>query len=305
VTVALITGITGQDGSYLAELLTAKGYEVHGTVRRPADPARDDLHLADMTDGASLVRVLERIQPDEIYNLAAQSHVGDSFLTPAVTFDVDALGVVRLLDAVRLVVPTARFYQASTSELFGTSPAPQNEGTPLHPRSPYGIAKLAAYWAVRHAREAHGLHASNGILFNHESPRRGVAFVTRKIAQAVARIVRGEQTILQLGNLDARRDWGWAPEYVDAMWRMLQQPDPDDLVIATGTSFSVQDFAEHAFSAAGLDWTDHVRVDASQFRPTEVPDLVGDASLAAARIGWTATIAAPEIAARMVEAELV
>lgn len=301
-TTALITGITGQDGSYLAELLHEHGYEVHGTVRRHQQ-VTDRRHFCDLTDTASVERVIDQVRPDEVYHLGAQSHVGESFTAPVATFDATGLATVRLLDAVRRIVPRARFYQASTSELFGTAPAPQNEHTPFHPRSPYGVAKLAAFWAVVNHREAYGMHASNGILFNHESPRRGAQFVTRKITLAVAAIKRGEQDKLQLGNLAARRDWGYAPEYVDGMRRMLQA-DPGDYVLATGTSYSVAEFCEHAFAAADLDWKDHVTFDPEQVRPAEVPNLVGDSSKARHTFDWHADTHTPELARIMVTADL-
>ncbi|MEV6022767.1 GDP-mannose 4,6-dehydratase [Streptomyces sp. NPDC052036] len=317
---ALITGITGQDGSYLAELLLEKGYTVHGIVRRastfttsriehlyqdPHDPdARLFLHYGDLTDGSRVAGLLERVQPDEVYHLAAQSHVRVSFDEPLFTGDTTALGTTRLLEAIRTTGLPCRFYQASSSEMFGASPPPQHEGTPFHPRSPYGVAKVYAYWITRNYREAYGLHAVNGILFNHESPRRGPTFVTRKIAAAAARIKAGLQDTLYLGNLDARRDWGYAAEYVEAMWRMLQQDEPDDYVVATGSSYSVRDFVEHCFSHVGLDWREHVRFDERYLRPAEVDDLVGDASKAARVLGWRPAVRAPELARLMTEAEL-
>ncbi|MGW4517234.1 GDP-mannose 4,6-dehydratase [Streptomyces sp. NPDC004393] len=317
---ALITGITGQDGSYLAELLLEKGYTVHGIVRRastfttsriehlykdPHDPdARLFLHYGDLTDGSRVAGLLERVQPDEVYHLAAQSHVRVSFDEPLFTGDTTALGTTRLLEAIRTTGLPCRFYQASSSEMFGASPPPQHEGTPFHPRSPYGVAKVYAYWITRNYREAYGLHAVNGILFNHESPRRGPTFVTRKIATAAARIRAGLQDTLYLGNLDARRDWGYAAEYVDAMWRMLQQDEPDDYVVATGSSHSVRDFVEHCFAHVGLDWREHVRFDERYLRPAEVDDLVGDASKAARVLGWRPAVRAPELARLMTDAEL-
>ncbi|WP_137843844.1 GDP-mannose 4,6-dehydratase [Microbacterium sp. 2FI] len=301
-TTALITGITGQDGSYLAELLEHRGYTVHGTVRRhqQVTPTR---HLCDLTDTASVDKVVDEVRPDEIYHLGAQTHVGESFKSPIATFDATGAATLRLLEAVRRIAPQARFYQAATSELFGISPAPQSESTPFHPRSPYGVAKLAAYWAVVNYREAYGLHASNGILFNHESPRRGAGFVTRKISLAVAAIKRGDADTVTLGNLDARRDWGFAPEYVDGMHRILQHA-PGDYILATGTSYSVRDFAEHAFAAADLDWADHVRTAEAQQRPADVPDLVGDSSRARDELGWVPTIHTPELARIMVTADM-
>ena len=318
--VALVTGITGQDGSYLAEQLLAKGYVVHGLMRRSStfttsrinhlyqDPhdegARLFLHYGDLTDGSRLVTLLERIAPHEVYHLGAQSHVRVSFDEPEFTGDVTGLGTTRLLEALRVSQVPARFYQASSSEMFGATPPPQCEETPFYPRSPYGAAKVYAYWMVRNYREAYGLFACNGILFNHESPRRGGTFVTRKITMAVARISAGLQDSVYLGNLDARRDWGYAPEYTDAMWRMLQADTPDDYVIATGTTYSVGDFARMAFEHAGLDWREHVRFDDTYLRPTEVQDLVGDASRARERLGWQPQVLAPELARIMVDADM-
>ncbi|MFO0972722.1 MAG: GDP-mannose 4,6-dehydratase [Phycisphaerae bacterium] len=299
---ALITGITGQDGSYLAELLLAKGYEVHGIVRRSSslnthridhiyqDPhaasRRLFLHHGDLADASMLASIIRRVEPTEIYNLGAQSHVRVSFDMPEYTVDVDALGAVRLLEAIRDARIACKFYQASSSEIFGNAPPPQNEESPFQPRSPYAAAKVLAFWMTRNYREAYGLFACNGILFNHESPRRGETFVTRKITRAVAAIRAGAQHKLYLGNLDARRDWGYAPEYVDAMWRMLQQPAPDDYVIATGQTRSVREFVELAFSLAGLDWQKHVEIDPRYYRPTEVDMLLGDATKAARALGW-------------------
>lgn len=317
---ALITGITGQDGSYLAELLLAKGYMVHGLIRRSStfstaridhlyrDPhdadARLFLHYGDLSDGSRIAALLERIQPDEVYHLAAQSHVRVSFDEPEFTGSTTGLGTTRLLEAIRMTGLPCRFYQASSSEMFGITAPPQSESTPFHPRSPYAAAKVYAYWITRNYREAYGLYAVNGILFNHESPRRGETFVTRKIARAAARIARGEQEFLHLGNLEARRDWGYAPEYVDAMWRMLQCDTPDDYVVATGTSYSVRDFLVFCFEHAGLDWERHVRFDERYLRPSEVPDLVGDASKAARVLDWTPTVHTPELARIMTDAEL-
>jgi GDPmannose 4,6-dehydratase len=316
---ALITGITGQDGSYLAELLLDKGYEVHGLIRRAStfntaridhlyrDPhdseARLFLHYGDLSDGSRLVTLLQAIRPDEIYHLAAQSHVRVSFDEPEHTGDTTGLGTTRLLEAVRIAEVPARFYQASSSEMFGATPPPQSEAASFHPRSPYGAAKVYAYWMVRNYRDAYGLYAVNGILFNHESPRRGETFVTRKITMAAARIAAGRQQELHLGNLDARRDWGYAPEYVEGMWRMLQQDEPRDYVLATGTSYSVGDFVRFAFERAGLDWERHVRFDPRYLRPTEVDDLVGDASLARDVLGWTPKVLTPELAGIMVDAD--
>jgi GDPmannose 4,6-dehydratase len=316
---ALITGITGQDGSYLAELLLDKGYEVHGLIRRastfntaridhlyrdPHDPdARLFLHYGDLSDGSRLVTLLSQIQPDEIYHLAAQSHVRVSFDEPEHTGDTTGLGTTRLLEAVRISELPVRFYQASSSEMFGATPPPQDEQTLFHPRSPYGAAKVYAYWMTRNYREAYGIYAVNGILFNHESPRRGETFVTRKITMAVARIAAGQQDELHLGNLDARRDWGYAPEYVEGMWRMLQADSPDDYCLATGTSYSVGDFVRVAFEHAGLDWERHVRFDPRYLRPSEVDDLIGDASKAKRALGWEAKVHTPELARLMVDAD--
>lgn len=316
---ALITGITGQDGSYLAELLLHKGYEVHGLIRRastfntaridhlyvdPHEPgARLFLHYADLGDGARLVTLLSRIQPDEVYNLAAQSHVRVSFDEPEHTADVTGTGAIRLLEAVRLAGIDTRYYQASSSELFGASPPPQDEETPFQPRSPYAAAKLYAYWVTRNYREAYDLFAVNGILFNHESPRRGPTFVTRKITRAAAAIRAGKEQHLYLGNLDAVRDWGYAAEYVEGMWRMLQADEPRDYVLATGQGISVRDFLDEAFSHAGLDWRDHVRFDERYLRPTEVDALVGDASRAHRELGWKTTVDARALARLMVEAD--
>jgi GDPmannose 4,6-dehydratase len=317
--VALITGITGQDGSYLAEQLLDKGYVVHGLIRRsstfntdriehlykdPHDPeARLFLHYGDLTDGSRLVTLLERVEPTEVYHLGAQSHVRVSFDEPEFTGDVTGLGTTRLLEALRMSEVPARFYQASSSEMFGATPPPQNEQAFFYPRSPYAAAKVYSYWMVRNYREAYGLFACNGILFNHESPRRGETFVTRKITMAVARIAAGLQSELYLGNLDARRDWGYAPEYTDAMWRMLQADEPGDYVIATGTSYSVGDFVRMAFEHAGLDWEKHVKFDPRYLRPTEVDDLIGDASKAKELLGWQAQTYTPELVKIMVDAD--
>lgn len=316
---ALITGITGQDGSYLAELLLAKGYEVHGLIRRAStfntaridhlymDPHENDarlfLHYGDLSDGARLVTLLHQIGPDEVYNLAAQSHVRVSFDEPEHTGDTTGIGAMRLLEAIRMSGLHCRFYQASSSEMFGASPPPQHEQTPLSPRSPYAAAKLYAYWVTCNYREAYGLFAVNGILFNHESPRRGETFVTRKITRAVARIAAGLQDYLYLGNLDAIRDWGYAPEYVEGMWLMLQRETPDDYVLATGVGCSVKDFVQAAFAHAGLDWERHVRFDARYLRPTEVTALIGDAGKAMRELGWNATVSAEQLARIMVDAD--
>ena len=317
---ALITGITGQDGSYLAELLLAKNYEVVGIVRRSSsintsridhlyeDPheegARLRLVYGDLTDGSSLARILREVKPDEVYNLGAQSHVRTSFDLPEYTVDVGGLGTIRLLEAIRQAGFPSRFYQASSSELFGNAPPPQNEATPFQPRSPYAVGKLAAYWATVNYREAYGLFACNGILFNHESPRRGETFVTRKIAKAAAQIYHGRQDRLYLGNLDARRDWGFAGDYVEAMWLMLQQDRPDDFVVATGQSHSVREFLDEAFGYLDLDWTQYVEVDPRYTRPTEVDHLEGDATKAREMLGWAPKFGFKELVEMMVNAEL-
>ena len=317
---AFITGITGQDGSYLAELLLAKGYQVHGLIRRastfntqridhlyvdPHNPtAKLFLHYGDLTDGSRLATLLSNIQPDEVYNLAAQSHVRVSFDEPEHTGETTGLGTIRLLEAIRQSKVPAKFYQASSSEMFGAAPPPQNELTEFYPRSPYGAAKVYSYWMTKNYREAYGLHAVNGILFNHESPRRGETFVTRKITRAVARISQGHQHELFLGNLDARRDWGYAPEYVVAMWKMLQVDVPDDFVVATGTDFSVKDFVKISFEAAGLDWENHVRFDERYLRPTEVDALVGDASKAEKVLAWKAEVSPEKLAEIMVKHDI-
>ncbi len=338
--VALITGITGQDGAWLAELLLAKGYEVHGVKRRSSsfntgridhlyrDPHESDvrlrLHYGDMTDATNLIRLVQDTQPTEIYNLAAQSHVQVSFETPEYTANADGLGTLRLLEAIRILglAERTRFYQASTSELYGNAPhSPQNEATPFAPRSPYAAAKLYAFWITVNYREAYGFHASNGILFNHEGPTRGETFVTRKITRAVAAIELGRQQTLYLGNLDARRDWGHAKDYVDGMWRMLQQPEPDDYVLATGESHTVRAFCEHAFAEVGrrVTWRgegvdEHgvdlasgqvlVRVDPRYFRPTELFALHGDAQKARERLGWVPTIGFEQLVREMVRSDL-
>ncbi|GAB91347.1 GDP-mannose 4,6-dehydratase [Gordonia rhizosphera] len=317
---ALITGITGQDGSYLAELLLSKGYEVHGLIRRSSsfntsridhlyvDPHQADarlfLHYGDLSDGARLVTLVSSIEPDEVYNLAAQSHVRVSFDEPEHTGNTTGIGAIRLLEAVRLAGVKCRFYQASSSEMFGASPPPQNEETLFYPRSPYGAAKVYAYWVTRNYREAYGMYAVNGILFNHESPRRGETFVTRKITRAAARIKAGLEQHVYMGNLDAVRDWGYAPEYVEGMWRMLQADEPDDYVLATGGNHSVRDFLVAAFEHAGLDWEEHVRFDERYLRPTEVDALIGDASKAERILGWRPTVMAPGLARIMVDADI-
>jgi GDPmannose 4,6-dehydratase len=318
---ALVTGITGQDGSYLAELLIGKGYQVHGLIRRSSsintrriDNLYEDrhgadvrlrLHYGDMSDATGLARLVEQVRPAEVYNLAAQSHVRVSFDMPDYTGDVDALGALRVLDAIHHCDPAIRFYQASSSEMFGkAAESPQRETTPFHPRSPYGAAKAYAYWMTVNYREAYGMFTVNGILFNHESPRRGETFVTRKITRAVARIAAGKQEALYLGNLDARRDWGYAPDYVRAMWMMLQQDTPDDYVVATGETHTVQEFVELAFGQVGLDWEKYVRIDPAYFRPTEVDLLLGDASKARERLGWEATTTFAELVRIMVEADV-
>ncbi len=316
---ALITGITGQDGSYLAELLLEKGYEVHGVIRRAStfttsriehlytdpheDGARLFLHYGDLTDGSRLVTLLEKVRPDEVYHLAAQSHVRVSFDEPEFTGDTTGVGTTRLLEAIRMIGLDCRFYQASSSEMFGATPPPQNELSPFHPRSPYGVAKVYGYWMARNYREAYGMYAVNGILFNHESPRRGETFVTRKITRAVGRIKAGLDRELYLGNLDAARDWGYAKDYVDGMWRMLQAPEPDDYVLATGTSYTVRDFVRVAFEHAGLDWEKYVKFDQRYVRPAEVDSLVGDASKAEALLGWKPQVYMHDLARLMVDAD--
>jgi len=311
---AFVTGITGQDGSYLAELLLEKGYEVHGLVRRSSsfntwriDHVRDRLilHYGDLVDQNSLMRTLELVGPDEIYNLAAQSHVKVSFEMPEYTTDVTGLGVLRLLDAVRdLGLPT-RVYQAGSSEMYGlVQETPQTERTPFHPRSPYGISKVFGHWMAVNYREGYGLHVSNGILFNHESARRGENFVTRKITMAVAAIKQGKSKELRLGNLDAKRDWGYAKDYVEAMWLMLQQPQPDDYVVATGETHSVREFLEEAFACVGLAWKDFVKVDPKYFRPAEVDVLLGDSTKARRVLGWKPKVSFKELVRLMVEADL-
>lgn len=318
---ALITGITGQDGSYLAEFLLKKGYQVHGIIRRsssfntgrilgifadPHDPgARLFLHYGDLSDASGINQLLKKIKPDEIYHLAAQSHVRVSFDIPEYTSDVTALGSLRLLDAIRESGLRTKFYQASSSEMFGkASETPQKETTPFYPRSPYACSKLFAYWTTVNYREAYGVFACNGILFNHESPRRGETFVSRKITRAVARIKLGLEKKLYLGNLQAKRDWGYAPEYVEAMWLMLQQKNPEDYVVATGESHTVQEFAEAAFSHAGLNWKDYVEIDPRYFRPTEVDVLLGDSSKAKTKLKWEPRVKFRDLVRIMVDADM-
>ncbi len=317
---AFITGITGQDGSYLTELLLEKGYEVHGLIRRSSsfntgridhiyeDPHTPNpklsLHYGDLTDGVNLTNLIREIQPTEVYNLGAQSHVQVSFTMPQYTAQVDAVGAVALLEAIRASGVNTKYYQASTSELYGSTPPPQNENSPFHPRSPYAAAKLMAYWCTVNYREGYGIHATNGILFNHESPRRGETFVTRKITRAVARISQGSKEKLFLGNMDAVRDWGYAKEYVESMWLMLQQDKPGDYVVATGVGATVKDFADAAFSHVGLKWQDHVELDARYIRPTEVDALIGDPSKATKELKWKATTHWKGLAELMVDADV-
>ena len=311
---ALITGITGQDGSYLAEMLLDKGYDVVGMVRRTSTVTferidhlmdRIQLHSGDLLDPLSLIEALRTHEPDEVYNLAAQSFVPASFEQPVLTGETTALGVTRLLDAIRVVDPTIRFYQASSSEMFGkVREVPQTEDTPFHPRSPYGVAKVYGHWITVNYRESYGLHASSGILFNHESPRRGLEFLPRKISHGVAQIAHGQATELRLGNLDAKRDWGYAGDYVDAMWRMLQLDEPEDFVICTGETRSVREFCEKAFARVGLDADDHVVVDERFYRPAEVDLLVGDRSRAEAVLGWRPTVDFTGLVEMMVDADM-
>jgi GDPmannose 4,6-dehydratase len=317
---ALITGITGQDGSYLAELLLEKGYDVHGIVRRSSsfnterldpifqDPHEADrhlfLHYGDLNDGVSLINLIREIDPDEVYNLGAQSHVRVSFDQPVFTGDVTGIAAMRLLEAIRSAGVNTKIYQASSSEMFGATPPPQAEDTPFYPRSPYGVAKVYAYWATKNYREAYGMFAVNGILFNHESPRRGETFVTRKVTRAVARIKAGLQPALHMGNLDAVRDWGYAPEYVEGMWRMLQHDTPQDFVLATGTAYSVKDFVRMAFDHAELDWEKYVKYDERYERPTEVDALIGDASKAERELGWVPKVLPPDLVKIMVDADI-
>ena len=318
--IALITGITGQDGSYLAELLLSKDYEVHGVIRRSSsfntgrlneiyqDPHVENrkmvLHYGDLQDSTSLANLIRNIKPMEIYNLGAQSHVKVSFEIPEYTADITGTGTIRILEAIRASGIETKFYQASSSELYGSTPPPQNEMTPFHPRSPYGAAKIFSYWATVNYREAYGMHTSNGILFNHESPRRGETFVTRKITRAVARIAAGIDKHVFLGNLDAVRDWGYAREYVEAMWLMLQQPQGDDFVIATGESASVKQFAEAAFARVNLDWNKFVKIDDAYLRPSEVDSLVGDASKAERVLNWRPKTKWKQLAEIMVDADM-
>ena len=319
--VALITGITGQDGSYLAELLLEKGYTVHGIIRRAStfntsriDHLYEDphvngvklfLHYGDMGDSSNLMRVVYDVKPDEVYNLAAQSHVRVSFDSPEFTGDVDALGTMRLLEAIRLAGVKARFYQASTSELYGkVQEVPQKETTPFYPRSPYAVAKLYGFWAVKNYREAYGMHASNGILFNHESPRRGETFVTRKITRAASRIKLGLQDDLYMGNINSLRDWGFAGDYVEGMWRILQQDSPDDYVLATGEMHSVKEFLQEAFSYVGLDWEKYTRHDSRYDRPSEVDQLLGDPSKAKRVLGWEPKVTFKGLVKMMMDSDL-
>ena len=318
--VALITGVTGQDGSYLAEFLLGKGYEVHGIIRRsssfntgrldhiyqdPHDPnPKLILHYGDMSDGVGLTNLVREIKPDEVYNLAAQSHVQVSFSMPQYTGQIDGVGPVVLLEAIRAAGSETRFYQASTSELYGSTPPPQNEESMFRPRSPYAAAKLMAYWTTVNYREAYGIHATNGVLFNHESPRRGETFVTRKITRAVADIAHGKSKKLYLGNVDSVRDWGYAKEFVESMWMMLQQDKPSDYVVATGVGATVQQFVEVAFAHAGLNWQDHLEIDKKYIRPTEVDALIGDPSKATRELGWSAKTHWEDLAKLMVDADL-
>ena len=311
---ALITGVTGQDGSYLAEFLLEKGYEVVGMVRRTShhsyeriEPLLDKIRIAtaDLLDQHSLTEVIRETRPDEVYNLAAQSYVPTSFSQPVLTGEFTALGVTRILEAVRLAHPTARFYQASSSEMFGkVLETPQHERTPFYPRSPYGVAKVYGHWITVNYRESYGLYAVSGILFNHESPRRGIEFVTRKVTDGVARIKLGLATTLRLGNLDAKRDWGFAGDYVDAMWRMLQQPAPRDYVVGSGRAHSVRELVEVAFSHAGLDWREHVVTDPAYIRPAEVDLLIADATKARTELGWEPKVTFDELVRMMVDADL-
>jgi GDPmannose 4,6-dehydratase len=316
----LITGITGQDGSYLAELLLRKGYEVHGMIRRSSsfnterldeiyqDPHASNrrlfLHYGDLNDGVTLINLLHEVNPDELYNLGAQSHVRVSFDQPVFTGDVTGVAAMRLLEAVRAARGQTKIYQASSSEMFGATSPPQDENTPFYPRSPYGVAKAYAYWATRNYREAYGIFAVNGILFNHESPRRGATFLTRKVTRAVARIEAGIQDKLYLGNLDAIRDWGYAPEYVEGMWRMMQTPEPRDYVLATNAAYSVRDFVQMAFDHIGLHWQRHVEHDERYERPTEVDALIGDYSKAKRELGWEPKVLTPDLVKIMVDADI-
>jgi GDPmannose 4,6-dehydratase len=318
--IALITGVTGQDGSYLAELLLSKGYEVHGLIRRSStfNTSRIDhiyqdshepdpklfLHYGDLIDGVGLTNLVREVKPTEVYNLGAQSHVQVSFTMPQYTAQVDAVGAVGLLEAIRSAEINTKFYQASTSELFGSTPPPQNEESAFRPRSPYAAAKLMAYWSTVNYREAYGLHATNGILFNHESPRRGETFVTRKITRAAAAIANGSKSKLYLGNLDSIRDWGYAKEYVESMWLMLQQDSGSDYVVATGVGATVRDFADAAFTKVGLNWQEHVEIDPRYIRPTEVDALVGDPTKASMELMWNAKTHWRELAELMVDADV-
>jgi GDPmannose 4,6-dehydratase len=318
---ALITGITGQDGSYLADLLLSKGYEVHGIIRRAStfNTARIDhlyqdshvhgihlfLHFGDLSDSVQLVKLLYELQPDEVYNLGAQSHVRVSFDIPEYTADITGVGTIRILEAIREAGVVPRFYQASSSEMYGkVQEVPQTETTPFWPRSPYGAAKVFSYWATVNYRESYSLHASNGILFNHESPRRGETFVTRKISRAVSRIKLGSDEFLYLGNLEAKRDWGYAPEYVEGMWRILQQDEPDDYVLATNETHTVREFVELAFAHVGLDWKQHVRYDKRYERPAEVDLLIGNPAKAKQKLGWEPKVRFEELVQIMVDADL-
>jgi GDPmannose 4,6-dehydratase len=317
---AFITGVNGQDGSYLAELLLSKGYEVHGLIRRSSsfntqrveqiyhDPhesgVRFRMHYGDLSDSGSMINLIRELEPDEIYHLGAQTHVKVSFEVPEYTADATAMGTIRMLEAIRASGVQTRFYQASSSEMYGSAPPPQNELTPFHPRSPYGVSKVFAYWSTVNYREAYGLFACNGILFNHESIRRGETFVTRKISRAVARIKAGLQDKLYLGNLDAVRDWGHAPEYVEAMWLMLQLDQPEDFVIATGEAHTVREFVQLAFDRVGLEWERHVKIDPHYFRPAEVESLCGDPSKAREQLGWKARTGFDELVALMVDGDV-
>ena len=317
---ALITGVNGQDGSYLAEFLLAKGYEVHGLIRRSSsfntqrvehiyhDPhesgVRFRMHYGDLSDSGSLINLIRELEPEEIYHLGAQSHVKVSFEVPEYTADSTGMGTIRMLEAIRASGVSTRFYQASSSEMYGAALPPQNESTPFHPRSPYGVSKVFAFWSAVNYREAYGTFASNGILFNHESIRRGETFVTRKISRAVARIKAGMQDKLYLGNLDASRDWGYAPEYVEAMWMILQQDEPQDFVIATGEAHTVREFVELAFDRVGLDWQRHVEIDPGYFRPAEVESLCGDPAKAREKLGWKAKTSFEELVALMVDGDV-
>ena len=315
---AVVTGVTGQDGAYLTQLLLEKGYTVYGTFRRTSSvnfwrldelgiTNHANLHLVeyDLTDLSSTIRLLEKAEASEVYNLAAQSFVGVSFEQPITTAEITGIGALNLLEAIRIVDKDIRFYQASTSEMFGEVQAiPQAENTPFYPRSPYGVAKLFAHWSTINYRESYGIFGTSGILFNHESPLRGKEFVTRKITDAVARIKLGQQQVLELGNLDAKRDWGYAAEYVEGMWRMLQADEPDDFVLATGTAYTIKDFLALSFEHAGLDWQEYVKFDSKFLRPTEVDELIGDASKAQEKLGWKAQVLPPELATIMVDADI-